>query len=206
MNQGHAPGVTFDKCPKCGGTVSAIAVQCPHCSHPLTQAPEPKKRGRGGLVLLGVVALVAGLAAGAYFASPVAREAIKAAAIAIGIPITSWEDRAKVVASNIYDQRGTDIAANVLRIMHPAGKEPQLAAYGISVEAGQLVSRFEVSWQLSGGTINITSIEWRCSRTGHVSARLAGENGTNQPSSRNSAQLDDYFGTELYPLLVRNIK
>ena len=59
---------------------------------------------------MGVVALVAGLTAAHTTRARSRGRRSRLAAIAIGIPIASWEDRAKVVASNIYDQRGTDIA------------------------------------------------------------------------------------------------
>jgi hypothetical protein len=198
----HAPGVGFDTCPECGTTVSLIALRCSRCGHPFVRNPAKMRKPGTRPVFWVLLVLFIGLMVGAYIFSPRARERMRNAAIAVGIPLTPWEDQAKPMADRLYDQKGAAIAENVLRITHPAGRGPQLAAYGVSAEGGLLVSRFEVSWQGASHSTNITSVEWRCSEGGHVSARVVRDDAMGQAVTKSTAQLNDYFATQLYPALA----
>lgn len=205
------------KCVECAADVFEKAEACPKCGHPISapgtaQVPQtPVSRRKkpmstlgiigvtlGGILLAVVVAykFVLGLSAKKELAAVVSNTAI-------GQHIVPWPDKAEATVRRLLSgSSGANIGRSIQTLAHPTGKNGAIAKFEIRHMGDQLSVRIDETWQ--GGFLgskNSTTIVWDFDQKRHIAGRVLGDSGALGIDSAHAQKLDQYFASEVYPVL-----
>lgn len=127
---------------------------------------------------------------------------------AVKAAVEPWNTRAQVTLGKMLQGKdASTIAASAINCVHPTGKNPSLSAFEVRPNGNGISTKFEISWQ--GGftsTAYKTIIVWECNNQSHVRASASQDTAPVQITAEAQKKLDEYFRTEIYPVLCQNLK
>jgi zinc-ribbon domain len=209
------------RCFECGNEVSDRASSCPKCGAPVQHAdavvaPAPKRSAfwdpktnlKRLAIWSGVLALV-GWFAYHFLLGREGRDAVNivASKTVVGAEIIPWADRAdSALRAMMGGQSAQVIATSIRRITHPSGESERLTDFEVRKVSDGLSVRFNVAWN-GGilGTAYSTVVIWELNEHQHVRAVVTQDNGPFGVDGENKQRLEEYFRTEVYPLLISNL-
>jgi hypothetical protein len=138
---------------------------------------------------------------------PEARAAdfVPAAIKTLGVP---WNTRAEnTLTQMMHGVDGSSIALSALKIAHPTGKTPQLTTFTVNPSGAGITASFEVSWQGElSGKIYKTLVIWECNQQSHLRGSVTQDTAPTAVTDKAQSQLDEYFRTEVYPVLCKDLQ
>lgn len=189
-------------CTACQGQLSSSARKCPHCGHPMKRKSTAASALVGAAVVLGFAGFTY-----RYVLTPEEKQNFNLAAATAGVPVTPWADRAEAVARTILESNGEKIASAVLAATHPTGEKARLGSTAFSREGDLVACSIQVSW--SGGLLGtpyVTTVVWRFSERGHVSASLSRDTAQIAASPSAPGLLEEYFATKVWPAVAESVR
>ena len=197
------------QCASCGNQISVDATVCPKCGHPRNVSPARKHRSpiRGivGLVCLIIIASVCYK----LFVSQETKDDVNmlASATGLGIQLIPWVDRADTMLRAMLEGPTKDaIASTIQGVAHPSGEKPVMRDFDIRKVGDRISARFSVGWRGGVlGTTYTTVVVWEFDKNQYSKATVVEDDASFAVGSPNAKQLDDYFRTEVYATLRRNL-
>lgn len=121
--------------------------------------------------------------------------------------VTPWIDRADTAMRDMLNKpvNQQNIAGPILGITHPSGSNPSLTKWIVEKEGQTLSVTLDVAWK-GGliGTARTIQVVWRCNEAGPIRASVTKDDAPIGQDEASLKKLDDYFRTEVWPVLFNN--
>ena len=127
---------------------------------------------------------------------------------AVKAAVQPWPVRAKTMLERMLSGGSAEpVASSSLAAIHPTGKSPKLAGFEVLPNGDGLSVKMKIDWQ-GGilGTAYSTIIVWELNEKNHIRAAATQDNSPTGIADPNAKQLDDYFRTDFYPILCKNLQ
>ena len=122
--------------------------------------------------------------------------------------VQPWNVRAQAMVEKMFQTENKQTVSKVIQgITHPTGKNPQMQSVDVRPNGDGISTRFEVDWQggFSSGNYK-TIVVWQCTQQSHVLAEVTQDTAPIAADAANLKKLDDYFRTEIFPALCKNLQ
>ncbi len=127
---------------------------------------------------------------------------------AVKATVQPWNVRAQAIIPKMFEGENRQTIAKVIQgVTHPTGKNPQFESVDVRPSGDGISTRFEVSWQggLSSKSYK-TIVVWESTQQKHLRAEVTADTAPIAADAANLKKLDDYFRTEIYPTLCKNLQ
>ena len=115
-----------------------------------------------------------------------------------------WIDRAETTAKVLFSgNNGETLAKKFLNLTHPSGTNSSLNGITVEKEGGVLICNITVAWK--GGVLGTkysTTFQWKCTKNGHLAAKISADNAVMKVAPKNLKAMEEYFRTEVFPSLI----
>jgi hypothetical protein len=127
---------------------------------------------------------------------------------AVKATVQPWNVRAQAMIPKMFEgENRQTIAKSIQGIAHPTGKNPQFGSLDVRPSGDGISARFEIAWQggLSANDYK-TVVIWECTQQNHLRAEVTADSAPIAADKANLKKLDDYFRTEIYPALCKDLQ
>jgi hypothetical protein len=127
-------------------------------------------------------------------------------ALPLAVLAEAWPDKAEPMLKKMLDEQGAQLAKTIVGITHPSGKEPEMEKTRILKVHDNLNVTLVVKWR--GGLTkdaHETEVFWELSKERHIKAEVTQDTAPVKVDRPHAKKLDEYFRTELYPVLISNL-
>ena len=122
--------------------------------------------------------------------------------------VQPWNVRAQTTVDKMFQAGNRQTVANTIQgVTHPTGKNPQMRSVDVRPNGDGISTRFEVDWQGGFSASNYkTIVVWQCTQQNHLLAEVTQDTAPITADAANLKKLDDYFRTEIFPALCKNLQ
>jgi hypothetical protein len=141
-----------------------------------------------------------------FVLSPRTKLDLNLAVAPLGVRITPWSDRAEAVVRATCERGGAEIARAIVQATHPTGEDASLSSVSFSREGEIVACTLQVSWY--GRVLHthyLSTVVWRISEQGHMSASLVRDSAQITASPGTAAALEDYFKSHVWPEVAKQM-